>query len=163
MSGDRLLSMDGAAKYLSLGFEEFQKTVMRTVPILLIKGKKSFDPADLDAWAASEAETRRLARGPRGPRVEALGLVYAVEAVGASRIKVGWTRGLMEVRFRALQAGAPFRLVVRSTMPGTLRDERAAHARLAEDRVEGTNEWFHLTERCEAAIKEIWPREGGQP
>lgn len=91
------------------------------------------------------------------------GLVYVVEATGTDRVKIGWTSGDMAVRLKALQSGAPFPLVVRATTPGTLRDERAAHRRLAADRVAGTNEWFHRTPAVEVFIAGLLIGEGARP
>lgn len=78
------------------------------------------------------------------------GLVYFIEAAGASRIKIGWTgAGDVSARIRQLQTSSPFELGLLCTMPGGMACERSLHARFAHLRVTPTTEWFH-------ARDEIW-------
>jgi len=68
------------------------------------------------------------------------GLVYFVEALGAERIKIGFTRGKVAARMDSLRNGCPFPLGVLKTVPGTTLDERRLHRKFVALREVG--EWF---------------------
>lgn len=83
-----------------------------------------------------------------------IGLVYFAEAVGAERVKIGWTRARnIEKRLAELQTGCPFPLVVRATLRGLLLQEWQEHQTLQEDWIHG--EWFHLSGRVRRRIDEV--------
>lgn len=74
------------------------------------------------------------------------GTIYFVEAVGAGRVKIGWSAGQdPSRRICALQTGCPFELRLIATAHGTIRDEKAMHRRFEAQRVSPSVEWFHLT------------------
>ncbi len=68
------------------------------------------------------------------------GTVYIVEAVGAGRVKIGWTGGSILRRLPELQVCSPFPLRLLAAMSGSRLDERRFHCHFSEHRVIG--EWF---------------------
>lgn len=80
---------------------------------------------------------------------------YAIEAVGARRIKLGVTDGDPEVRLAGLQTGCPFPLSLRLAVPTRRRFEREAHRRLEHLRVMPNAEWFHFTIEVELFLESL--------
>jgi hypothetical protein len=85
---------------------------------------------------------------------EDLGRVYFIEAVGANRIKIGYTAGEVEERRRQLQTASPFPLRALASFPGTMHDETRLHERFSTSRAVPGSEWFHATPelRCDVAL-----------
>lgn len=81
------------------------------------------------------------------PSVGHAGTVYFVEALGAGRVKIGWTAaGTARERVKSLQTASPFELGILLEIPGTLADEQSLHARFERLRVAPTTEWFHAND-----------------
>lgn len=57
-----------------------------------------------------------------------LGRVYFIEAIGADRIKIGFTQGDPENRSAQLQTGCPFPLAVIGSFYASARRESELHA-----------------------------------
>ncbi len=94
-----------------------------------------------------------LTRDEAAPR-PTFGIVYFIEAVGADRIKIGWTATDPLRRMTELQNAAPFPLKLLATVIGTRRNEREFHAHFAKARA--IREWFDATpelRRCVAMIR----------
>lgn len=75
--------------------------------------------------------------------------VYFVEAVGLSRVKIGYSEN-PEGRLKQLLTGSPVSLRILAKMPGNQAMEKEIHSRFSHLRVE--NEWFHLTEEIRAYV-----------
>ena len=71
------------------------------------------------------------------------GFIYLVEAVGADRIKIGWTAASPRRRLAELQVCSPFPLDLIGAMRGSRLDERRLHRTFEADRIIG--EWFAAT------------------
>lgn len=80
------------------------------------------------------------------------GLVYFIEAVGADRVKIGFTSGDPARRAQKLQTACPFPLRVLASYPGSTVDEAALHERFAAARAVPATEWFHLTSEIRSHI-----------
>ena len=82
------------------------------------------------------------------------GVVYFIEATGAARIKIGWTRpdGL-ERRVSTLQVGSPFPLKVLATYAGMHFHEHQEHRVFRDDWIHG--EWFHHSARLATRIQSL--------
>lgn len=73
------------------------------------------------------------------------GLLYAIRAEGTSLVKIGYTRGSVEKRIKAMQTGQPFALRIIATHPiedDVRRKEAWLHAFLKQERRRG--EWFEM-------------------
>jgi len=70
---------------------------------------------------------------------EVRGAVYFVQAGIDGPIKIGWSQDVSR-RISELQTANAMRLRLLGTVPGTLEDEAAMHARFARFRIEA--EWF---------------------
>src|SRR5262245_9911338 len=70
------------------------------------------------------------------------GFVYAIHAVGTTRVKIGFTTDL-EKRLTMLQIGSPFPLELIFKMPGDMTAERKLHRHFQSRCVFG--EWFEFT------------------
>jgi hypothetical protein len=81
---------------------------------------------------------------------EGTGYVYFIEAVGLSRIKIGYSDD-PEKRLRQLATGSPISLRIFARMPGNQVMEREIHARFAHLKVD--NEWFHFTDDIRTYIE----------
>lgn len=79
------------------------------------------------------------------------GFVYFIDSDGGA-VKVGYSTNPLD-RLATLQATTHNRLAMRGYFPGTLRDEHAAHQRLAAVRVRG--EWFRAGPEVDALFREI--------
>jgi len=118
--------------------------------------------AAIAAWLRKQAtETPRVVelRRSMAPRLlpgrrdlTLKGLVYFLEADGASRIKIGWTRGAVEWRIATLRTGCPFELRQLGAMQGSEQDERRVHAEFAHLRI--AREWFHDAPELRSFIEE---------
>lgn len=71
------------------------------------------------------------------------GIVYIIEAVGADRVKIGYTENDPELRRRQLQTASPFELRILVALPGSLKIERRLHLDHEAERILPTAEWFH--------------------
>ncbi len=71
------------------------------------------------------------------------GLVYFIEAIGANRVKIGWTGGNPRRRLSEIQHTSPFPLRLLALFSGTRRDEREFHDHFASARI--VREWFEVT------------------
>lgn len=91
-----------------------------------------------ESWTSNHP-ARQVIRWPNRP-----GTIYFIEAVGAERIKIGWTEMPIERRMRELQTACPFPLTARLLLAGTQAEERALHRRFAHCRAMPNTEWFHL-------------------
>lgn len=76
------------------------------------------------------------------------GLIYF--AGYGDYVKIGFTTDLAQ-RLSELQTGAPEKLKIILAIPGTLRDEAAAHRRFARSRLKG--EWFRRSGAIEEWIR----------
>lgn len=72
------------------------------------------------------------------------GRVYFIEADGAGRVKIGFTKGNVQERLRQIQTGSPFPLRVVAVVDGSLQRESNLHARFRHLRVAPNVEWFHF-------------------
>ena len=73
----------------------------------------------------------------------ASGHIYFIQAGGPTGpIKIGWAID-PEERLKQLQSGNDRVLEIIGTIPGTVRDEKALHAKFSSDRIKG--EWFRCT------------------
>jgi hypothetical protein len=104
-----------------------------------INGKPYYQPTRTGARAVPARE-RFLRTLPDAP------IVYFVRMTGAHAVKIGFTSSgrTLRMRLRTLQTGAPKRVRLVGAVPGTIEDERRAHAALAEHRRNG--EWFKSSE-----------------
>jgi hypothetical protein len=82
-----------------------------------------------------------------------VGRVYFVEAVGARRIKIGFTTGRVSARLDSLRAGCPFPLRALGTIETLRRAERFYHGRFRHLRLHG--EWFRATGELRSFIRRI--------
>lgn len=81
-----------------------------------------------------------MALAARGKAVSS-GSVYFLQAVDGGPIKIGFTRGKVAKRLKAIQACSPVELVLIGARKDVgLHVEMALHHRLAADRLHG--EWF---------------------
>lgn len=81
-------------------------------------------------YSAAEGQSGRTA-----------GEVYFIEAIGAERVKVGWSRDVVD-RIDRIQVGCPFPLRILLAVSGTEQTERHLHEqRLVDAHAHG--EWFH--------------------
>lgn len=84
------------------------------------------------------------------PPKEREGLVYFVEAGIGGPVKIGWTQDV-ERRMAELQTANAHRLSLLGTIPGTLEDEAAVHARFSHLRMEA--EWFRNSPEIQKFIE----------
>ena len=94
------------------------------------------------------------ARLPMGQR-DRPGFIYVIEAIGASRVKLGWTARDARDRLMSLQTSSPFPLRIVAVIVGTMREERALHARFHALRIMPNSEWFHLRGELEAFVRSL--------
>lgn len=78
------------------------------------------------------------------------GYVYFIEAVGLSRVKIGFSED-PESRLKQLSTGSPVTLKIFAKMPGNQPMEKEIHARFLHLKVE--NEWFHFTDEIKAYVE----------
>ncbi len=88
-----------------------------------------------------------------------VGIVYFIEDVSASEVKIGYTANWPGYRLMNLgcERGAELRVV--GLMPGMMRDEKALHRLFHGDRIKG--EWFRKSEALWTYIRAI-PYQGPQ-
>jgi hypothetical protein len=72
------------------------------------------------------------------------GLIYYIACAETKRLKIGFTRGAVEKRLRALQTGSAGQLVIAAVHPGDPDDERFLHHYFRSQRLHG--EWFTMSE-----------------
>ena len=82
-------------------------------------------------------------------REKKIGLVYFIEAVGVSRVKIGYSDN-PDKRLKQLLTGSPLTLELRATMPGSLTTEKELHQRFSHLRIE--NEWFTFADEIKDYI-----------
>lgn len=70
------------------------------------------------------------------------GFIYFIEAEGAQRIKIGYSKN-PDRRLRSLSTGSPMPLRLLAQIPGNQADESKIQRQFAELRLEG--EWFYAT------------------
>jgi hypothetical protein len=109
------------------------------------------DTAAAHAEASLPGILDGLSRGASAQRAKD-GVVYFVEAVGADRIKIGFTSAGLAGRIEDLQVGCPFPIKPLVSFAGTLRTERDLHAKFAAARVFAGSEWFHATAALRAFV-----------
>ena len=68
--------------------------------------------------------------------------IYFIEAVGLSRIKIGFSKKPLD-RLKQLQTGSPTELSLIATIPGAQELEKELHDRFKASL--SSKEWFHLT------------------
>jgi len=111
---------------------------------------------DIDMSDPLEVEEEVLASGggfrTRTPKL--WGKVYFLEAVGARRIKIGWTAGDVARRISNLFCGCPFDLRCLGWINAHRREERLTHDRFAHLLAKGGSEWFHDAPELRAFIAE---------
>jgi hypothetical protein len=78
------------------------------------------------------------------------GYVYFIEAVGLSRVKIGYSED-PESRLKQLLTGSPVTLKIFAKMPGNQPMEKEIHARFLHLKVE--NEWFHFTDEIKTYVE----------
>lgn len=78
------------------------------------------------------------------------GYVYFIEAVGLSRVKIGFSED-PESRLRQLLTGSPVTLRIFAKMPGSQIMEKEIHSRFRHLKVE--NEWFHFTDEIKSYVE----------
>lgn len=78
------------------------------------------------------------------------GYVYFIEAVGLSRVKIGFSED-PESRLRQLLTGSPVTLKIFAKMPGSQIMEKEIHGRFQHLKVE--NEWFHFTDEIKSYVE----------
>lgn len=69
------------------------------------------------------------------------GRIYVMHDTDRDLLKVGWTRRSPEVRRRELEQSIGTTIVLLTTVPGTMAQEKIMHWNFAAHRVYG--EWFH--------------------
>lgn len=119
-----------------------------------LPGGRRVSTKQRDLGKAEVAATEMIGRAP--PLVTypfTKGTIYAIEAIGSGRVKIGWTRTTVERRLRDLQTGCPFPLRVLATTTGLQRDEWKIHRQLRPHLAVAGTEWFHLTPEVEAWIR----------
>lgn len=79
-----------------------------------------------------------------------LGYVYFIEAVGLSRLKIGYSDD-PEKRLRQLTTGSPVSLRIHARMPGNQTMEKEIQSRFSHLKVD--NEWFHFTDEIREYIE----------
>ena len=80
-------------------------------------------------------------------------MIYFVEAVGADRIKIGFTDGEPEKRLAALATSSPFPMRLLCLIPGAVQSERDLHEAFADSR--RNREWFAATPSLRAFITNV--------
>jgi len=98
--------------------------------------------ARIDAATATVQMYRGGGKRPRSERCNTVGTIYVIEGA-AGHYKIGYTRGPVGKRLRALQTGNPVKLRIEMTLTGTEREEQRLHALFSDKRVVG--EWFLLS------------------
>ena len=72
------------------------------------------------------------------------GWVYFIACEETQRVKIGYTKGNVTKRLKALQTGAAGQLRFIAKQPGSPETERAIHDKFAAHRLHG--EWFEMSE-----------------
>lgn len=80
-------------------------------------------------------------------------MIYFAEALGANRIKIGFTADEPQKRVAALGQCAPFKVELICSIPGGKTRERQLHAAFASDRQKG--EWFRASHALRSFVKEL--------
>ncbi len=92
---------------------------------------------------------------PKNRRVRKIvGRVYYIEALGASRIKIGFTTNPAR-RLKTLQNASPFPLKLLVTELGTVKRERELHKQFAGERVLKNAEWFNASSELRKHIESV--------
>ncbi|WP_395393097.1 GIY-YIG nuclease family protein [Novosphingobium sp. BL-8A] len=78
------------------------------------------------------------------------GNIYLLGTGEPLAVKIGFTKQDPRARLKQLQTGNPARLKLLGWYPGTLKDERELHKRLAAYNIGG--EWFRLDD----AASDLW-------
>lgn len=112
---------------------------------------------EFHAWVAECQRDGIDLAGPLLPKPSRLpqrkGRVYFIEAVGAGRIKIGFTSDrTVDARRRSLQTASPFPLRVIYDFDGSMQDEANLHKRFASHRAVPGTEWFHDAHEIRAHI-----------
>jgi hypothetical protein len=108
---------------------------------------RRFHPDDIDALTKGIANgwTPYLAHKQFPRLADRAGLVYFIEAIGAKRVKIGFTsKTTADDRCRELQTASPFGLRLYTALGGSLAVEQYLHIHLGKQRILPTAEWFHL-------------------
>jgi hypothetical protein len=95
-----------------------------------------------DLWLAMGAPSWIISPAERQSGLSA-GRVYFIEAVGAERIKIGWTAGDPRTRLDSIATGSPFPLRILAHLKGTQKIEQWMHRACKE--AHAHNEWFRAT------------------
>lgn len=78
------------------------------------------------------------------------GHIYYIGCGETQRVKIGYTKGSLNKRLRALQTGSPTKLSVLAWHKGSLADEQRLHHQFADERLHG--EWFDMSSRLLAHL-----------
>ena len=102
------------------------------------------DPLHIES-ALEKAAPRRGCRGSDSTP----GFIYALEAIGLNRVKIGWAKSVRQ-RLRKIAAIIPVETRLVAARAGTRADEAAIHRDL--DRWNVKHEWFTLSDEVSAYI-----------
>ena len=72
------------------------------------------------------------------------GTIYYISCNETSRVKIGFTKGNVTKRLKALQTGSTTKLGILAAHSGTMDEEKALHRKFANCHVRG--EWFDATD-----------------
>ena len=139
-----LVSADVASKAIGVDVGTFNRVVRPDLKETPRRSPRVSLDEVLD-WVESH-KTAPILRDP----LNVTGWVYAVEAVGVGRVKIGWTGAEMKFRLGTIQSCCPVPLRMIGRRRGTLRTERSVHARFSHLRLHG--EWFELTEELATVL-----------
>jgi hypothetical protein len=156
-----MLVPEEAVAWAGVSLEDLSK-VVRVGRFSRRKSSVRFWPEDVNAFRKVGRVGYR-ARAQFPGLCERKGLVYFVEAVGADRVKIGFTsKATAAARVSELQTAAPFELRLITSLAGSLGIEHYLHVELAKERILPTTEWFHLRGEVSDLIDHVqahgrWP------
>lgn len=109
---------------------------------------------ELAEWALARAKARGVWRPPPVPRsgTQRTTQVYVFYRHRDKAVKIGISTN-PNTRLSALRTASGDDLILVARYPGTIADERDAHVRFAECRID--REWFHLTDELREWIRDL--------
>ena len=153
------LTVEDVSAYIGLPTSAARRVLARCGPVTEDQFKRW-----LDAHASGEDILKSTVPVP-GPERAPIplkecikGRVYFIEAVGAERVKIGFTRGSAASRLRHLRTSCPFPLRVLGWTAGTMGTESRFHERFESARVMPKLEWFHYTKELRRFIAMVSDR-----